>query len=140
MAINHYDPKLQRTSTHLKSSSEDDRSLSLDAAREDVLRKSVQKVANRSSEMSTSMKEKRERKLEEIVSKFHGDTDTLKRTQQPAYESSKPAYDDSSDEESSGSESKEEFVMEDTAMDDTVLNNEGLDHIYALWYFLVNYV
>merc|ERR1712183_766171 len=85
MAINHYDTKLQRTSTHLKSSSEDDRSLSLDAAREDVLRKSVQKVANRSSEMSTSMKEKRERKLEEIVSKFHGDTDTLKRTQQPAY-------------------------------------------------------
>ena len=120
MAINHYDPKLQRTSTHLKSSSEDDKSLPLDGARDDPIRRSV---ANRSSELTTSMKEKREKKLVEIVSKFHGDTDTLKRTQQPAYESSKPAY-DSTDE--SGSESEEEYVMEDTAMDDSVLNNEGL--------------
>ena len=120
MAINHYDPKLQRTSTHLKSSSEDDKSLPLDGTRDDPIRRSV---ANRSSELTTSMKEKREKKLVEIVSKFHGDTDTLKRTQQPAYESSKPAY-DSTDE--SGSESEEEYVMEDTAMDDSVLNNEGL--------------
>merc|ERR1712226_265827 len=57
MAINHYDPKLQRTSTHLKSSSEDDKSLPLDGAREDPIRRSV---ANRSSELTTSMKEKRE--------------------------------------------------------------------------------
>ena len=126
MAINHYDPKLQRTSTHLKSSSEDDKSLPLDGARDDPIRRSV---ANRSSELTTSMKEKREKKLVEIVSKFHGDTDTLKRTQQPTYESSKPAYD--STDESSGSESEEEYVMEDTAMDDSVLNNEGLGSILS---------